>query len=553
MPGRSVLITFDDGTHGLWTHADKILERHGMHGVSFLITGNVGAKRPYYLSWQEIERMAGSGRWDFQSHTRKMHARLPVDTQGTLASEMTHRRWLFEENRLENLGEFETKIRNDLRGSVQDMVDHGLPRPTLFAFPFSEGYKDLESSDPEAAAVAMSVIREMFVCGFNNAPPQPLPAGARAAAVGMVGRIELTMDSTPEELLSKVRARTPVNPSQAPPSARTDLWTPMMEDFPAPVRANGDEVRLLGPGSREGIAYGRHATADWASYQASVTISGLPVYGVENAALVTRIGTGKEVSALVNSDFMRLSVGLGANPVVMSKLPLPPNDQHTVAITVSPSATEMVVDGSYRLTAPADNGPDSYGGIGSPALRTVESATWPVFTGLSNHHGAGTAKRPVRCGRTGPGLTPFGAPAGKFDTRELRCGRLALPFFRASGNQLCAESWDMSATGDRPAAVQRALGPRSPRPPRPRADSHRRQGSRVPPSRSLNTFPTSTGSKRATSTSPALLTTSSSRRPSWSHTGSRNPNSSPTRCLPTPTIPKIALWRQCFRRQSSTT
>ena len=92
------------------------------------------------------------------------------------------------------------------------MVDHGLPRPTLFAFPFSEGFKDLESSDPEAAAVAMSVIREMFVCGFNNAPPQPLPAGARAAAVGMVGRIELTMDSTPEELLSKVRARTPVTP-----------------------------------------------------------------------------------------------------------------------------------------------------------------------------------------------------------------------------------------------------------------------------------------------------------------------------------------------------
>ena len=84
VPERSVLITFDDGTHGLWTYADKILERHGMHGVSFLITGNVGAKRPYYLSWQEIERMADSGRWDFQSHTRKMHARLPVDATGNV-------------------------------------------------------------------------------------------------------------------------------------------------------------------------------------------------------------------------------------------------------------------------------------------------------------------------------------------------------------------------------------------------------------------------------------------------------------------------------------
>ena len=139
------MITFDDGTHGLWTHADKILERHGMHGVAFLITGNVGAKRPYYLSWQEIDRMAASGRWDFQSHTRKMHARMPIDAAGAVASEMVHRRWLFESNRAETLGEFELKIREDLRGSVQDIVGHGLPRPRLFAFPFSEGYRDLQS------------------------------------------------------------------------------------------------------------------------------------------------------------------------------------------------------------------------------------------------------------------------------------------------------------------------------------------------------------------------------------------------------------------------
>ena len=81
----------------------------------------------------------------------------------------------------------------------------------------------------------------------------------------------------------------------------------------------------------------------------------------------------------------------------------------------------------------------------------------------------------------------------------------------------------MSATGNRPAAVQRALGPRIPRPPRPRADSHRRQANRAPTSRILSIFPTSTGSKRATGTSPAILTTSSSRRPSWSHTGLPEP------------------------------
>ncbi|BBY19389.1 polysaccharide deacetylase family protein [Mycolicibacterium litorale] len=384
VPERSVLITFDDGTHGLWTHADKILERHQMHAVSFLITGNVGANRPYYLSWQEIERMAQSGRWDFQSHTRKMHARLPVDAAGALASEMTHRRWLPGKNRLETLEEFETKIRRDLRGSVQDIVDHGLPRPTLFAFPFSEGFSDnAESSDPRAAAVAMRVIHEFFVDAFNNAPPQPLPAGARAAAVGMTGRIELTLDSTVDDLLTAVRAHTPVTPAQAPPSRRPDLWTELSDDTPAAVTAEGDRVRMRGPGRWSGIAYGRQATADWASYTASATVRGLSARGVENAALIARVGTGEEVSTQVSADYLRVSIGLGAKPRVVEQLPLARRDAHTVAMRVSPTAIDIVVDGSVRVTVPAAGGPGAYGGIGLSSSRMTESAPWPVFTNLS--------------------------------------------------------------------------------------------------------------------------------------------------------------------------
>ncbi|MGE2714568.1 polysaccharide deacetylase family protein [Mycolicibacterium litorale] len=402
VPERSVLITFDDGTHGLWTHADKILERHGMRAVSFLITGNVGEKRPYYLSWQEIERMAASGRWDFQSHTRKMHARLPVDPAGTLASEMTHRRWLFEKNRLETLAEFEAKIRRDLQGSVQDIVDHGLPRPTLFAFPFSEGYSDhAESTDPQAAAVAMAVIREIFAGAFNNAPPQPLPAGARAAAAGMTGRIELTLDSTVDELLAEVRAHTPVTPAQAPPARRPDLWTELSDDTAAPVRATGDEVRMRGAGRWAGIAYGRQATADWASYTATVTVRGLAAPGVENAALVARVGTGEEVSTQVSSGYLRVTIGLGAKPEVVRQLPLKPLDAHRVTMTLSPTAIDIVVDGSVRVTVPAEGGPGAYGGIGLSSSRLTETAPWPVFTDLS-----------VRAGRDLPSVRAgVGLPA----------------------------------------------------------------------------------------------------------------------------------------------
>ncbi|MDG4664930.1 polysaccharide deacetylase family protein [Mycobacterium sp. 236(2023)] len=381
IPERSVMITFDDGTHGLWTHADKILERLGMHGVSFLITANVGEKRPYYLSWEEIAEMADSGRWDFESHTRKMHAKLPINAEGTKGSEIVNRRWLFERNRLETLTEFEEKIRTDLQGSIDDIVAHGLPRPRLFAFPFSEGYRTLEGGDPEANAVAETVINEFFTGSFNNAPPLPLPPGSRAAEAGMAGRIEITLDTTVAELLTQVEARTAVTPTQAPPARRPDLWIPLTE-APVVPHANGGVLSLSGPGLYQEVAYGLDATADWASYRGSVTVTGL-TDGRPAAYVMTRVGSGAEAKVRVSADKVRVSVGRRSADVVIDGRDLTPSDRHTVDFTVSPAGTEFVIDGSVRLWAAANGEPSDYGGFGLIATRDSEAFPWPTFTALS--------------------------------------------------------------------------------------------------------------------------------------------------------------------------
>lgn len=62
VPPRSVLLTFDDGTRGLWAYADRIRARHRMHGSAFLITGRTGRTHPYHLTWAEAARMRESGR-----------------------------------------------------------------------------------------------------------------------------------------------------------------------------------------------------------------------------------------------------------------------------------------------------------------------------------------------------------------------------------------------------------------------------------------------------------------------------------------------------------
>ncbi len=134
--GRTVLVTFDDGTSGLWVYADKILERYGLHGVTFLITGSVGTNHPYYLTWRQAQQMHDSGRWDFGSHTAALHVRAPTESDGKDRPVLTNRLDLGE-GRVETLTAFKARVRADLTASKVAITDHGLPAPRLFAWPFS--------------------------------------------------------------------------------------------------------------------------------------------------------------------------------------------------------------------------------------------------------------------------------------------------------------------------------------------------------------------------------------------------------------------------------
>lgn len=101
-PERACLLTFDDGRGSFWSVAAPLLGRHGMKAVVFLVPGRMRA-RPgpptptlddvesgradraaladregpdaALLSWEEVDALAGTGLFDFQSHTL-LHARV---------------------------------------------------------------------------------------------------------------------------------------------------------------------------------------------------------------------------------------------------------------------------------------------------------------------------------------------------------------------------------------------------------------------------------------------------------------------------------------------
>jgi peptidoglycan/xylan/chitin deacetylase (PgdA/CDA1 family) len=92
-PQRAVLLTIDDGRASVYSVGYPLLRRHGMKATVFLVPSRVteASARPLaedaaldapepnegFLSWAEVERLAGTGLFDFQSHTLN-HARVHV-------------------------------------------------------------------------------------------------------------------------------------------------------------------------------------------------------------------------------------------------------------------------------------------------------------------------------------------------------------------------------------------------------------------------------------------------------------------------------------------
>jgi peptidoglycan/xylan/chitin deacetylase (PgdA/CDA1 family) len=103
-PERAVLLTFDDGRGSLWSVGAPLMRRYGFKGVVFLVPARMrsrGGSLPptlddleagrapaeavlrreesdgAFLSWEEVEALARSGVFEFESHTLT-HARIHV-------------------------------------------------------------------------------------------------------------------------------------------------------------------------------------------------------------------------------------------------------------------------------------------------------------------------------------------------------------------------------------------------------------------------------------------------------------------------------------------
>ena len=106
LPGKHVLITFDDGYYSLYEHAQPVMAAYGFTATLFLSTAYIG--KPYglndfyfvgddrQLSWDEIRSLSANG-WSIQSHGNN-HVKMNGLDKETLVREITESKKMIEDN-----------------------------------------------------------------------------------------------------------------------------------------------------------------------------------------------------------------------------------------------------------------------------------------------------------------------------------------------------------------------------------------------------------------------------------------------------------------------
>jgi poly-beta-1,6-N-acetyl-D-glucosamine N-deacetylase len=381
-PPRSVLITFDDGTRGLYTYADKILERYGMHGISFLITGHLDSdglasdSHRYYLTWRQTKIMSDSGRWDFEAHTRDLHDRGPVDAQGTLAPMLTNRQYV--DGRLETLTEFRARVGTDLRQNIKDFTDHGLRRPQFFAWPFSDIPR--HARDVAAGRAVTDLVSRLFSSSFVNLTLAPEPATRRGAAQGPIERREVLRDDTAESVFQSIEEMTTLPVRSLEPTTVDDHWLDA-SGTPSPVVVSEQSVRPKGaPGLRWTKAeWAPQRTSSWSSYEVSATVTGLESSGSNTGGLCAAVGAEQELCVRTSATY--LVVTSGQRTVVQRRL-MSAGTSHDVTVAVSTQAARVVVDGDEVARLASDSPAARVGSFAVVASRGSDGQTFPSFASL---------------------------------------------------------------------------------------------------------------------------------------------------------------------------
>jgi tetratricopeptide (TPR) repeat protein len=165
LPEKPIVITFDDGRKDSFYNGDPILERLGFKAVMHVITERT--THPFFVSWEEIEYFAQTGRWDIQTHAREGHIKIVMDAEGHKAPYFTCRKWLGD--RCETVEEYMARLDTEYRLAKEELETH-VPilkgKILAFSHPFGDFGQTGVTNCPDAATINMELFKKYYKIGY---------------------------------------------------------------------------------------------------------------------------------------------------------------------------------------------------------------------------------------------------------------------------------------------------------------------------------------------------------------------------------------------------
>jgi peptidoglycan/xylan/chitin deacetylase (PgdA/CDA1 family) len=143
LPGRPLLLTFDDARANSWTGADDILRELGFNAVMFVDVGRLEAGDPEYLTWPELETVQDGGRWQLQLHSGEGHQLIRYGP-----GEDDYGAYYAYKEEGEDFDGWRERVRSDIEWGQDTLSDHiSTYRPLAFAPPYGNYGQD-GTNDP---------------------------------------------------------------------------------------------------------------------------------------------------------------------------------------------------------------------------------------------------------------------------------------------------------------------------------------------------------------------------------------------------------------------
>ena len=166
-PTKPIIISFDDARIDSFELGTPELAHYDLEAVMFVPTGRIHDGHPFFADWKMIRKYANTGRWEMQNHGHKAHDLIEINVNGKQGAFLSNYRWLPHEQRVENEMEFQQRLEEDYRASVQ-VLEKELPGSRIlgYAFPYSEAGQELVGTAQEAAAINQQLLKNHMPWGF---------------------------------------------------------------------------------------------------------------------------------------------------------------------------------------------------------------------------------------------------------------------------------------------------------------------------------------------------------------------------------------------------